>query len=145
MRANARGAGLEIAICGGGRTFTFTLLGRTFTQAERESVGVRSDELAMRIHAAFSAAFSRARVDLIDEVSPDADFYLLATAPMLVTAAGSYALAASLVSRDQRLTRALKNVNFVHKGWTKTTGRRVVPGDSRCWQIYNDVGSRRPL
>ena len=54
---------------------------------------------------------------------------------MLVTAGGSYALAAALVSRGQRLTPALHNLNFVNRGWEKTKRQSVLPGDSR-WRTY---------
>ena len=132
----------SIAIVGGGRTH-----GRTFTVKSgenpsagsdansRSEMGARSDRLRRRIRAAFEGAFPRARVELIEEVSPDADFHLLATAPMLVTAGGSYALAAALVSRGQRLTPALHNLNFVNRGWEKTKRQSVLPGDSR-WRTY---------
>mmetsp|Transcript_63750 Transcript_63750/g.106004 ORF Transcript_63750/g.106004 Transcript_63750/m.106004 type:complete len:328 (-) Transcript_63750:254-1237(-) len=118
-----------IAICGGGRNFTMS---------DADSVvmlAARSDRLIQHIRAAFSVAFPAARVELIDETSPDADFYLIVTAPMLVTAAGSYALAASLASQGQRLTPALRNLNFVDKGWEKTERQAVVPGEWR-WRTY---------
>ena len=119
----------SIVIFGGGRT-------AGSDANSRSEMGARSDRLRRRIHAAFEGAFPRARVELIEEVSPDADFHLLATAPMLVTASGSYALAAALVSRGQRLTPALHNLNFVHRGWEKTWKRQsVLPGDSR-WRTY---------
>ena len=102
-----------------------------------------SDQLIRRIQAAFSAAFPATRIELIDEASPDADFYLLATAPMLVTAAGSYALTASLAGRGQRLTPALRNLNFVNKGWEKTERQAVVPGDWR-WRTYVGTSARIP-
>ncbi len=61
--------------------------------------------------------------------STDADFYRMAYAPLLVTAAGSFAVMAAAANVDARQVRtpSADNLNFPDKGATVLTVRSATP------------------
>jgi len=75
-----------------------------------------------------------AQVELLDEASADSDFYLLATAPFTVSGDGSYAMAAALANRHERLSPGLKN--SMSPGWERAARSPVVPGDEGIWRTF---------
>ena len=74
--------------------------------------------LSKRLRAALRAALPNARmVHRSGNTSVDADFYHMVFAPMLLTAAGSFAAAAAAASHGHHvLTPASKELNFPHLG-----------------------------
>lgn len=78
-----------------------------------------SDKLLRDLCSALEARFPLADVVLIDSDNADDDFFRMVMAPMLITGAGSFAVFAAAANRNQRLTPALNNLNFVHEGSTR--------------------------
>jgi len=73
--------------------------------------------MAARLEAALKAALPRARILRRPPASVDADFYRMVHAPLLLTAAGSFAVSAAAAAFGREVwTPAAQNLNFPHLG-----------------------------
>ena len=84
----------------------------------RQQLAVRlSVELQAELEAALRAAVPLARVTRSPAASIDADWFRIAHAPLLVTAAGSFAVTAAIAGHGQAVrTPAADNLNFPDRG-----------------------------
>jgi len=94
-----------VEIMNGGARFNCD--SKTFTE---------SNELIQKLLEMVSNKLPEANVKIIESDNADDDFFRMVNAPMLITGAGSYAVIAAAANRGQRLTPALKNMNFTHFG-----------------------------
>ena len=127
----------RIVILGGGRQHIGNMkrFGIDLSpEAYRAAVEAKSRNLSATIRGAFEAEFPDAFVELLDEASADSDFYLLATAPFTVSGDGSYAMAAALANRHERLSPGLKS--SMSPGWERAARSPVVPGDEGIWRTF---------
>ena len=60
--------------------------------------------------------YPSASIILIESDNADADFMRMVNAPMLLTGPGSFAVMAAAANRNERLTPAIKNINFPCSG-----------------------------
>lgn len=75
-----------------------------------------SEAVLRDLRVALRTRYPTAVVESIESDDADADFFRMVMAPMLITGAGSFAVFAAAANRNQRLTPALRNLNFVHEG-----------------------------
>ena len=103
------------------------------TQASRE----QSAAVIARLRAALEAALPNAQhIDALAGRSTDADFYRMVHAPLLLTAGGSFAIAAAVASYAAEVrTPAARDYLHTNKGQYQP--EQVAPG----WQTYSFGGA----
>ena len=98
----------------------------------RQTLAVRmSTELQQRLRHALQAAVPTARIIRSPAATIDADWFRIAHAPMLVTAAGSFAITAAIAGYARQIrTPASSNLNFPDRA--VLAEEEVAPN----WQTY---------
>lgn len=102
-----------------------------------------SETLLRDLCTALRGRFPEAVVELVDSDNADTDFFRMVMAPMLITGAGSFAICAAAANRNQRLTPALRNLNFVHEGGVEPSHLYEEWSTYRCSTLPHE-GSRSP-
>ncbi len=117
----------------------FSLVPHRANRSRQQSALRMSAELQADLETALRAAVPSARVTRTPAASIDADWFRIAHAPLLVTAAGSFAVTAAIAGHGHQIrTPAADNLNFPDRA--VRTVEQMAPN----WQTYGySVASMR--